>query len=102
MRAPPSRCELVEYFLAQQRVRLAIPEISGRRSDQFGNLMAVLKLGAVNLDYRTRVAHQAFRGRFYRSGFTGSSRSQTQEVTDGPPRTAHSYQLGLVNLNDLL
>ncbi len=47
----------VERYLAEQRMRLAVTQISGRRSDQLGNLVAVLKLSAVNLDHGAGIAH---------------------------------------------
>src|SRR5260370_12368033 len=48
---------MVEHFLAEQRMRLAVTQISGRRSHQLGNLVAVLKLGANNLAQDAGIAH---------------------------------------------
>ena len=50
---------LVQHFLAQQRMRLAMPQVSGRRADQLRDLVAVLELGAVDLDHRAGILYQA-------------------------------------------
>ena len=55
--------ELVEPFLAELRMRLAMAQVSGRRADQFGDLVTVLELGAVDLHHRLRIARQALRHR---------------------------------------
>ena len=46
---------LIQDFLAQQRMRLAMAQISGRRTDEFRDLVAVLEFGAIDLDYRFAV-----------------------------------------------
>ena len=46
---------LVDHFLAEQRMRFAMPQISGRRTDQFGNFVAVLKFGAIDFYDGARV-----------------------------------------------
>jgi len=48
--------------VAEQRIRLAMSQVSGRRADQFGDLMAVLELGAVDLDHGMSVPYQCLRG----------------------------------------
>ena len=63
---------LVEHFLAQQRMRFAMPQISGRRADQFGDLMAMLKLSAIDLDHRAAIAHQAFGRGFHQPRLAGA------------------------------
>ena len=43
---------LVQHFLAQQRMGLAVAQVARRRADQLGDFVAVLELGAVDLDHR--------------------------------------------------
>lgn len=57
-------------------MRLAMAEVSGRRADQLGDLVAVLKLCAVDLDDRAAIAYETFRRGFDQSGLTGASRPQ--------------------------
>ena len=52
------RVPLVERFLRQQRMRFAMSQISRRRTNQLGNLVRVLKLGAIDLDAGPRVPEQ--------------------------------------------
>ena len=61
---------LVERLLSEQRMRLAMAEIAGRRADQFGNLVRVLKFGAVDLDAGARVAEQGLRHCFDHPGLS--------------------------------
>ena len=92
---------LVQHFLAQQRMRFAMAEISGRRADQFRDLMAVLELGAIDLDHRARIAHQAFRRGFHQTRFAGAGGAEKQEIADRPPRARHAREVGLINVDDL-
>src|ERR1035441_1087422 len=55
------RIPLVQCFLREQRMRLPMPQIPRRRSDQFGNLMRMLKFRAVNLDAGPCVPEQSLR-----------------------------------------
>src|SRR5690349_11358406 len=80
----------------------AVAEISRRRSDQLGDLMTVLEFGAINLDYRSSVAGQRFRGRFDQSRFSRSSGTQEQEIPYRPSGAGHSRQIGLIDVDDLL
>ena len=93
---------LVQHFLAEQRMRLAMAQVSGRRADQLGDLVAVLKLRAVDLDHRAAVAHQALRRGFHQPRLAGAGRPQEQEVADRPSRARHARQIRLINVNDLL
>src|SRR5713226_9520051 len=80
----------------------AMPQVSGGRADQLGDLMAVLELRAIDLDDRARVAHQALRRRLHQAGLSRARRAEKQEVSNRPPRTAHPRQVSLINVNDLL
>src|SRR6185369_15323582 len=80
----------------------AMAEISGRRADQFGNLMTVLELCAVYLDHCASIPHQALGGRFHQSSFPRSGRPHEQEVADWPAGARHARQVGLIDIYDLL
>ncbi len=41
-------------------MRFAVPQVSGRRTDQLGDFMAVLELGATDLDYCSRILQKSF------------------------------------------
>src|SRR5712692_10191767 len=83
-------------------MRLAVSQVSGRRTDQLGNFMAVLKLRAVNFNHGARVAYQALRRRFYQPRLAGTGRAEEQEVPDGTSRPVHSRQIHLVDVNDVI
>src|SRR5438067_11971099 len=83
-------------------MRLAMTQVSGRRADQLGNLMAVLEFGTVDLDHRARVLEQHLGRSFHDPGFTRTRRSQEQKVPDGPSGRVHPRQVHLVDVNDLL
>ena len=83
-------------------MRFAMPEISGRRSDQLGDFMAVLELRAIDLDHRAAIPGQCLRGGFHQSRFARSSRSQEQKIANRPARADHTRQVGLINVDNLL
>ena len=58
------RVRFVEIFLRQHRRGFAMAEVSRRRADQLRDLMRMLKLGAVDLYDRMRIAKQNFGSRF--------------------------------------
>ena len=93
---------LVQHFLAEQGMRLAMPQISGRRADQLGDLVAVLELGAVDLDHRARIPQQASAVASTMRVLPGAGRTEEQEVADRAARGAHSRQVHLVDVDDLL
>ncbi len=79
-----------------------MPQVSGRRADQLGNLVAVLEFRAVDLDDRARIAHQRLSRGFDDACFAGSSWPQKEEVSDGAARGRHSRQIHLINIDDVL
>src|SRR6266849_5206724 len=81
---------------------LPVSQISGRRADQLGNLMAVLELGAVDLDHCARVADEAFSGRLDKPGFARAGRPEEQKISDRPAGTRHARQVRLIDIYDLL
>ena len=93
---------LVEHFLAKQGMGFAMPEVSGRRTDQLGDFVAMLKLRAIDLDDRAGIAHQAFRGGFHQARFAGTGGSQEEQIADRPSGAGHAGQVRLINADDLL
>src|SRR5947209_14059836 len=64
--------KLVQHFLAEQRVRLAMPQVARRRADELRNLMAVLELRAIDLNHGARIADHALCRRFDQPRLAGS------------------------------
>src|ERR1700720_4358591 len=52
------RMVLIENFLGEHRMRLAMTEIPGRRPDEFGDFMTMLKLAAVDLNDSAWIAEK--------------------------------------------
>ena len=58
-----------------------MPEISRRRTDQFGDFMTVLKLSAVDLNDAASIPEERLRGGFHRARFPGTSGTNQKDVT---------------------
>src|ERR1700741_2434566 len=54
-------------------------QVSRWRAHQFGDLMRMLKLSAINLDNRIRVVKENFGRRFNHSCFAGSGRTEKEQ-----------------------
>src|SRR5712692_2396515 len=72
------------------------PWFLGRRADQLSDLMAVLKLRAIDLDHSARVADQALCRRLYQARLPPNPSVPETEVSNRPSRTAHP-RFGLRN-----
>src|SRR5437870_5659253 len=81
---------------------LTVPQISRRRADQLGYLMAVLELSAVDLDHRARVADETLSGRLDKPGFARAGRSEEQKISDRPAGTRQARHVRLIDIDDLL
>src|ERR1700681_2187192 len=92
----------IQRFLRQQSMRFAVSQVSRGRADQLRDLMAVLKLRAINLDYRSRILQQGFGGCLYDASLSGTCRPQEQEVSDRPAGRRQSRQVRLVSPHDLV
>src|ERR1035437_8022895 len=79
-----------------------MPEVSGGRTDQLGDFVAMLKFRTIDLDYRARVAHQAFRRSFHHARLAGTRGSQEKEIADRSSGAAHAGQVSLIDADDLL
>src|ERR1039457_7644432 len=93
---------LIEGFLAEQRVCFAVAEISGRRTDQLCDLVAVLVLRAIDFDHSTRVVEQRFGGGLHNAGFSGAGRSQEQKVAYRPAARRHPSTKPLIGFGYLV
>src|SRR5882757_7068478 len=83
-------------------MRLAMPQISRRRTDQLCDFMAVLKFRAIDLNHRARVLQQGLRGRFDNSRLARARGAKEQEVSDRAARRIHPGKMHLVDVDDLL
>src|ERR1017187_1313730 len=79
-----------------------MPEVSGGRTDQLGDFVAMLKFRTIDLDYRARVAHQAFRRSFHHARLAGTRGSQEKEIADRSSGAGHAGQVSLIDADDLL
>src|ERR1700688_3223622 len=96
------RIPLVQRFLREQRMRLPVPQISRRRSNQLRNLMRMLELRAINLDASPRVAEQRLGHRLDHSRLSRSRRPQKQQVPHRTSRRVQPRQKHLIDFNHLL
>src|ERR1700744_926084 len=81
---------------------LAMPQVSRRRADQFGDLMGMLEFGAVDLDARVGVAEQRFGQRLHYAGFAGAGRPEEEQVADGASGSVQASQEHLVDFHNFL
>ncbi len=69
---------------------------------QLRDLMAVLKLRAIDLDYCSRVLQQGLGGCLYDASLAGAGRPQEQKVSDWPADRRQSRHVSLVSPHDLV
>ncbi len=93
---------LRERFLRNQRMRLAVPQISRRRTNQFRDFVRVLELGAVHLDYRARIAKQHFGRGFHHPRLARAGWPQKQQVPHRTPRRIQPRAKDLVQVHNRL
>src|SRR5262249_61187133 len=80
----------------------ASTEVCGRGPDELGDLVAVLKLAAIDLEDGPRVAEQSFRHGFDNARLTRTGRSQEQEIAHGAAWGIQPRQEHLVYFDDFL
>src|SRR2546425_1486248 len=86
----------IEVLLRQHRRSFAMAEISGGRPDQFGNLVRMLKLCAVDFYDQLMVAEENFGGGFNDARFTGASRPEKQHRANGSIQRIHAGEKNLI------
>ena len=77
-------------------------QISGRRTDQLRDLMAVLKFGAVNLDARARIAKQRFGDGFNHARFTAAGWTKKKKIAYRAPWRVQAGQKHLIDFDYFL
>ena len=75
---------LLQDFLRDHGLGLAMAEIPRRRTDQLGDLVAVLELSAVNFDHGAVVAEEDLSRGLDQASLAGAGGSEKQQVGDGP------------------
>src|SRR5437899_4705769 len=80
----------------------AVSQVSWGRADQLGDLMTVLKLRAIDLDYCARIVQQGLGGYLYDASLSGSGRTQEQKVSDRPAGRRQSRHVSLICPHDLV
>ena len=86
----------IEILLRQHRRSFAMAQVSRRRANQLRDFVRMLKLGAVDLHDRVRVAIKNFGGGFDHASFSGAGRSEKQHRADRPVGRIHARQKNLV------
>src|SRR5690348_7994276 len=96
---------LVQRLLRQQRMRLAMAEVSWRRTDELRNLVRVLELTAINLDTGMRIAEHRFRHGFHNPCLSrprGSKEKQISHWTSGRIQSGHEHLIDFSYFLDCL
>src|SRR6267378_1636995 len=89
-----------QFFLRDQRVRLPVPQIARRRSDQLGDLMGVLEFSTIYLDHRAWISKQDFRSCFHDPRFARTRRPKEQIIPHRPPNGSHLCEIHLEHINE--
>src|SRR5262245_6682653 len=92
------RLESLQVLLRQQRRRLAVSEIARGRADELRDFVRMLKLGAVNLHHRMRIAEERFGGGLDRARFARPGRPEKEERSERLARQCHLRQINLIDL----
>src|SRR3974377_1919693 len=83
-------------------MRSAMAQVTGRRTDQFCDFMAMLELRAINLDDRARIMQQRFCDGLYHSGFSRSRGAEDQEISERATGRDHSSDIRFIGVDHLL
>src|SRR5262249_32262217 len=93
------RVPLVQSFLREQGMGLAMAQVARRRTDQLGNLMAVLEFSTINLDDRPGIAKKRLRHRLHHARLARSCRTEKEQVPHRTPGSIQSSQKHLIDFN---
>src|SRR5690348_4135987 len=80
----------------------AMPEVSWRRPNQLGDLMAVLELSAVDFDYCAPVPDQTLGRGLHEPRLTWAGRTEKEEIPDWPASRRQSREVSLISPHDML
>src|SRR5262249_45470600 len=78
-----------------------MPNVTGRRTYQLGNLMTMLKLRTVDFDKRGRTTKKDFRSSFDKSRLPGSRRPKEEQICYRPSWPTHPSQDRLIDVDKL-
>ncbi len=92
---------MIQGFLREQRVSLAMSEVSRRRTDQLGNFVRVLKLGAIDFNAGARVSEQSLGHGFDHAGLARTGWSEEQQVAHWASGRVEARKEHLIDLYDL-
>src|SRR2546430_9606950 len=73
-----------QRFLRNQRMGLAMAQISWRRTDQFRYFMGMLEFRAIYLNHRSGIPEQNFRRCFHDARLARASRPEKEQVAYWP------------------
>ena len=93
---------LIQRFLREQGMGLAVTQIARRRADQFGDFMGVLELGAINLDASAGVSEERFRESFHDARLARTGWPKKKQIADRASGGVQSGEKHLVDFDDLL
>src|SRR5271163_2732951 len=80
---------------------LAMSQVSRRRSDQLGDFVRVLELGAIDLNASPRISEQSLGHGLNHAGFPRAPWAQKKQVSHRTSRRIQSRQEHLVNFDHL-
>ena len=96
----PVGVPLIQRLLGEQGVGFAVAEIAWGRADEFGDLMRVLKFGAVDLDDGARISEERLGDGFDDAGFARTSWPKKEEIANRTSRSVQARQKHLVDLGN--
>src|SRR5579884_910972 len=77
-----------------------MPEVARRRANQLGDFVAVLELGAINLDAGAGIAEQRLGHRFHYPRLSRACRPEKKKIAHRPAGRVQPGQEHLIDLND--
>jgi hypothetical protein len=81
---------------------LAVTQVARRRTDQFGDFVGVLELGAIDLDAGAGVSEERFRESFHYARLTRPRWAEEKQIADWASGGIQSREEHLVNFDYLL
>src|SRR5512147_2532159 len=83
-------------------MRFAVSEVTGRRADEFCDLVRVLEFGTVDLNDGARVSEEGFGHAFNDAGFARACGAKEKKIADRSIRRIQGGQEHLVDFGDFL
>jgi hypothetical protein len=92
----------IQRFLRQQCMSFAAAQVSRRRPNRFRDLMAVLKLGAIDFNDGTGIFQQSLGGCFDNTRFSAAARPQKKKIRNWASSRTESGQVRLASPHNLV